>query len=222
MEADPEDVAIGRRLRKVIEKRGLQIKEAARIAGIAEKTMHRWLGGAASADAKGLSRLAAHLDTTIDYLVTGIGAESGDWETHLPPPPEGLVRIELYDISLSAGPGAEALDRPPTSYAELPASFIRRFGSPNELALFPTVGDSMEPDIKDGELVMIDRSIARPRDGVVMARLGKDLVIKRMRILGGGKAELVSANELYPPIRVDLHADDFEVIGKAVWAGRAM
>lgn len=216
-----EDIAIGSRLRKAIEATGKSIADVAGEASVPYKTLQRWLAGG-PADAKGLARLARVTGTTLDHLVMGIGPESGDWETHLPPTGEGEVRIPVYDIALSAGPGIEALDRPPTSYAVFPAGFVRALGDPNELKLFPAVGDSMEPDIKDGELVIIHEGQARPRDGIVMARVGSDLLIKRMRLLGGGQAELVSSNPIYPPISINLVADDFEVIGKAVWAGKLL
>ncbi|KKC27427.1 hypothetical protein WP12_03365 [Sphingomonas sp. SRS2] len=184
--------------------------------------MHRWLGGEVSADAKGLAKLAAHSDVTIDYLISGISSESGDWETGEGATPPGFVRIPIYPIGIGAGGGRAALEADPLHWLMWPEALLRRYGRTEDLKLFPIVGESMEPELQDGGLALINESEKSPRDGIVVARLGDDLLLKRMRLLGGGRAELVSINPAYPPIPVNLMSDDFAVIGKAAMGFKAL
>ncbi|ARR52030.1 hypothetical protein HY78_00425 [Rhizorhabdus wittichii DC-6] len=173
------------------------------------------MSGVGSADAKGLARIADHTGASMDYLVRGIGAESGDWETHEPDVPAGSVRVPIYPMSVGAGGGRAVLEAEPDRYVVWPEDLLRAYGRPEDLKLFPIIGDSMMPELHDGGLVLINEGERQPRDGIVMARLGDDLLIKRMRLLGGGRAELVSINPAYPPIPVNLVHDDFAIIGKA-------
>ncbi len=216
-----EDIAIGRRLRKAIERSNRPLTQAAEEADVPYKTLQRWLAGG-PADAKGLARLARLTGTTVDYLILGIGPESGDWETRLSDVPEGSIRVPIYPTAIAAGGGRAALEAEPDRHVTWPADHLRRFGAPQDLKLFPVVGDSMEPEIQDGGLVLINEGERAPRDGIVLARLGDDLLIKRMRLLGGGRAELVSSNPVYPAISVNLAADDFEIIGKAAMAFKGL
>lgn len=151
---------------------------------------------------------------TIDYLITGITKDSGDWETERDLT-EGFVRVPIYATALGAGGGRAALDAAPATFVVWPEALLRRYGRAEDLKLFPIVGDSMEPELLDGGLALINEAQNQPRDGIVMARLGDDLLIKRMRLLGGGRAELISINPIYPPIAINLASDDFAVIGKA-------
>lgn len=78
-------------------------------------------------------------------------------------------------------------------------------------------GDSMEPEIKDGDI-----GVFEPPDGLQPAE--NDVVaveleghgqwmIKRLKILGPGKVELVSANKDHPPIKVNIDNEKLEVKG---------
>lgn len=72
-------------------------------------------------------------------------------------------------------------------------------------------GDSMEPEIYPGDLVLV-RQTATADDGeIIVARVGDDdATLKRLR-RSGPTAWLEAANPKYPPIE-----EDFEVAGKVV------
>jgi SOS-response transcriptional repressor LexA len=75
-------------------------------------------------------------------------------------------------------------------------------------------GDSMEPLLRDGDLVAVDRSRREVRDGgVYVLRIGEELFIKRMRREAEGWA-CVSLNPAYAVIRA--LPDEIHVIGEAV------
>lgn len=69
--------------------------------------------------------------------------------------------------------------------------------------------------ILDGDWLAVHRQ-AQARSGqVIVARLGDDVTVKRLR-LKGNKAELIAENPDYKPIVVDLRRDPFEIEGIAV------
>lgn len=77
------------------------------------------------------------------------------------------------------------------------------------------MGDSMESLICSGELLIVDRMPETKDRDIVVARLGNDLCVKRLRILDDGAVLLVSENPNYKPIEVNLETD-FEIWGKVL------
>ena len=78
-------------------------------------------------------------------------------------------------------------------------------------------GDSMEPRIHDGELLVVDR-MEETKDGdVVVARLGCEFMVKRLHTETDGGIWLCSENAAYAPIEVT-EGMDFEVWGKVTYS----
>ena len=74
------------------------------------------------------------------------------------------------------------------------------------------MGDSMEPVIGSGDLLIVDRMPETKDKDIVIARIGNDLCVKRLRIMDDGTVWLYSENPNYKPIPVGID-DDFEVWG---------
>ena len=78
-------------------------------------------------------------------------------------------------------------------------------------------GDSMEPRIHTGELLVVDR-MAETRDGdVIVARVGYEFMVKRLHTEEDGSIWLVSENASYAPILVT-EAMEFEVWGRVMYS----
>lgn len=79
-------------------------------------------------------------------------------------------------------------------------------------------GDSMEPSIHCGELLVVDRMV-ETRDGdIVVARVGQEFTVKRLHTEEGGRIRLVSENPSYEPIEVTEGMEDFEVWGRVMYS----
>ena len=78
-------------------------------------------------------------------------------------------------------------------------------------------GDSMEPLIQSGALVIVDRMAETCDKSIIVARLGNELCIKRLRILENGELFLNSENPKYQPIPIQAD-EDFEIWGKVLHA----
>jgi len=78
-------------------------------------------------------------------------------------------------------------------------------------------GDSMEPRIHDGELLVVDR-MEETKDGdVVVARVGCEFMVKRLHTEEDGSIWLLPENAEYAPIEVT-EGMDFEVWGKVTYS----
>ena len=87
--------------------------------------------------------------------------------------------------------------------------------------IFVAAGDSMEPTINDGDLVMVDQRDDWLRDGLFAFTLGDEARIKRLHRLIDGVEIRSDNDELYSPEFVrGAQADQLQIIGRVVWAGR--
>ena len=77
------------------------------------------------------------------------------------------------------------------------------------------VGDSMETLIHSGDLLVVDRMPETKDKDIVVARIGNELCVKRLRILDDGAIWLCSENPSYKPIPIGIE-DDFEIWGKVL------
>lgn len=84
-----------------------------------------------------------------------------------------------------------------------------------QLSAIRVEGDSMEPLLRAGDEILVDRAPRTFRDGVHVVRLSDKLVVKRVAALGAGRLSLLSQNMSYPPVEVG--ADEVEIIGRVVW-----
>jgi DNA polymerase V len=78
-------------------------------------------------------------------------------------------------------------------------------------------GDSMEPRIHDGELLVVDKMAETKEGDVVIARLGCEFTVKRLHMEEDGTIWLRSENPVYAPIQVT-EGMDFEVWGRVMYS----
>jgi len=113
------------------------------------------------------------------------------------------------DINVSAGGGAINYDE---NYEII---YIDKKIIDRDLDAINVVGDSMEPTIKDGSIIFIDRNDKNIINGgiFVVNTLG-GVFVKRVRINSNGDIELISDNTIYE--KEILKKDEIEIIGKVV------
>ena len=79
------------------------------------------------------------------------------------------------------------------------------------------IGDSMAPQIHAGALLVVDRMVETKDDDIVIARIGDELCVKRLRIEPDGRIWLLSENKAYQPIQITEEMD-FEVWGRVMYS----
>ncbi|WP_282092182.1 S24 family peptidase [Epibacterium ulvae] len=100
----------------------------------------------------------------------------------------------------------------------------RRNLKPQNLAVITVKGDSMEPDLFDGDRIVIDRSQTRLDDGSIYAvHFSDGLFVKRIQRLPGDRVLLISSNSRYSQIHLDhtdlvsdLDGGSFKIVGRVV------
>lgn len=136
-----------------------------------------------------------------------------------------FINIPYYrDTKLAAGAGTQVYDEETDSSLTFQSAWVKSMGlRPEALCVVRCKGDSMEPRIHDGDVVLIDTSRKSVEDSMVYAiNYGGEAKLKRMIKKFDGSLVLRSDNQRYedeviPP--TDDHASQLHVIGKAVWIG---
>ncbi len=209
--------------------------------GINVNTLRGYEKGRALPGYEVLESLCSKLNVSPNWILTGQGNVlqeapfSGLNETPRPlPQPElaepmpscdvDLIMIPMVEARLSAGHGSlEVGGDSERSYA-FRSDFLHRKGNPREMVLMRVSGDSMEPEIMDNDIVLIDQGKRDVTPGRLYA-IGFDeaIYLKRIDILPG-KVILKSTNAAYPPVELDTRGDcedAFRVIGRVLWCGRS-
>lgn len=136
-----------------------------------------------------------------------------------------IVSVQALNIEASAGDGSlaigERLEPGPFHFA---GDWLRaKFGSIAHLRLVRIRGTSQEPDLHDGDWVLIDESLNAVENGLAVLVLDDCLMIKRLQ-REGRILRLVSRNDQYPSIEIDLQRDEgrLRVIGRAVFVFKSV
>ena len=129
---------------------------------------------------------------------------------------EDFHAIPRLSLAVAAGPGQFAGGEAPFDNFGFSGRWLRENGfDPKMLSALSVEGDSMEPLLRHGDEILIDRGSRFERDGVHVVRMGDALMVKRLASAGAGRIALLSQNLAYPPIEVAL--DEVEVLGRVVW-----
>jgi len=133
------------------------------------------------------------------------------------------VTLSRFDLKAAAGPGRylDAYQR--VGSMQICRSLIMRIlrntsAVAASLALVTVAGDSMEPTIRDGDIVVIDRSVrAIERDGVYIFTLGNETFIKRLQRMPDS-IQVNSDNPLYSAWKIHHdQLDELHVHGRVIW-----
>lgn len=131
------------------------------------------------------------------------------------------VMVPKVKAILCAGGGSFELEAVSVSEHPLPRAWLSRLGSANSMVFMDVIGNSMEPGIRDGDMVLVDQSAAEPTAKSILAVGFEDAIyIKRLEKHSGGFL-MLSDNPDYSPIQVvGDELQSFRVIGKVVWLCR--
>jgi len=130
----------------------------------------------------------------------------------------GWIDVPRLALDASAGPGAVPAEEIPYDTFRFSRRWLAEQNlAPDQLSSITVAGDSMEPLIRAGDEILVDRTPRPLRDGIHVVRLGEVLHVKRLQAGPPGRVVLISANEAYPPMEVAL--DEIDIIGRVVWKG---
>lgn len=218
------------RLRKCAEIVG-SANALSRAAGVSQSGLSRYFeGGEPSRPI--LIAIAKAAGVSLDWLATGEGSMTRQEVTSTPvasPQPASLmdefVLVPRYDVRVSAGGGCLVDRESVLDHYAFRRDWLTRLGvQKNKLAMFVVRGDSMEPTLRDEDLVLVnlrDRKINE--DAIYILRADDVLLAKRVQRLLDGSLIVKSDNPTYreqviPPEQTE----GVCIIGRVVWSGRKM
>lgn len=183
--------------------------EASRALGLKDPSiLSQWLNGVRSPR---LNAIAPVLDI--------IGAR-------LLPPNERLLEYEFipkHSAKAGAGGSLETSDETEGLYAFRKDWLWMKNIHADKAVLLPVVGDSMEPLLKEGDTLLVDKNATELMDGhVYVVTLGEELKVKRIyRGLNG--IILRSDNQRYPDVNVEgPDLETLQIWGRVRWVGKEL
>lgn len=182
--------------------------------------------GISSQDAVLLQQAAVDRDLDADSLEREFGARYP--VNRVQQDRAGYVYIPLYDITAGAGKSVVVADgEEPVDALAFKGDWIRQTlrVAPDDLRLIYVEGDSMEPDLRAGDIILVDHTdrTAR-REGIYVIRMDGSLLVKQLQRLPGGIVKVISRNAAYEPFTVDAATIEerleFAIVGRVAWACR--
>ena len=169
--------------------------------------------------AKGSPRKLEEIDRRRLARFFGVGeSELGGPEEISSAPRGEWVEVPRLPLEASAGPGAVGATEIAFDAFRFSRRWLREQGlEPAMLSSIRVMGDSMDPLLRDGDEILVDRTPRPFREGVHVVRLGEALHVKLLQAVPPGGLRLISKNAAYEPVEVAMA--DVDVVGRVVWKG---
>ncbi len=136
-----------------------------------------------------------------------------------------MILVPRFDVQASAGHGAVPQSENIIDSIAFNASWLRERGiNPGFASILEARGDSMEPSIRDGDLLVVDRSITTAvGNGIYIVIFGGNVLVKRINMRRDGTLVLISDNERYGQETVPAdEVPDIHIAARVMWYGRSI
>lgn len=206
-------------------------KELARLSKIPHRTLNNYIHGRNEPRASAILAIAEAGGVSPEWLFgleseeqsAGELGEDGDFH-------ETFALVPVHSVRASLGYGAAVFekDEEPENVMAFRRDWLRTVtNAPEEkLSCVYAQGESNHPEIKDRDLLLIDRSITDVNtEGAYAVSLDNFLLVKQVRTAGPGKLELKPMNPNWgDPTIVNLErlGDVVAIVGKVIWLGRTL
>lgn len=201
---------------------------AARI-GVQQSYISKWEHARVVPEGDSIAAMAELADCSFDdfkkKMLTIKGKAKDGQKTKAGPAIEtdgdDIPMVDIQHIDMAYGLGTTfAVDYPDIEVMKFPKVWIESIthSPPATLTWTRGKGDSMEPTIRDGDLVLLDRSqrALTERDAMWAFTIGEEAAIKRLR-KQGEMCEIFSDNPNVPPDKQPLR--DLNIVGRVVFVG---
>jgi len=215
---------------------------------VAEGTLRAWLSGKAQPSMEAIISIAAYKNVSTDWLLMGfevfredveenICDETVDTEqvyensknysliapinkSRIGDPDSDFVLINYYDVEVSAGAGSFVEHENRAGQFAFTRDWLKSKGLiADKCALIKARGDSMEPTIHDGDIMLVDTSIhAILDDSIYVIQLDNRAMVKRIQQNLDGSLVIISDNDLYDKqLITPEQAKDVKIAGRVTW-----
>ncbi|MEX2482083.1 MAG: S24 family peptidase [Gammaproteobacteria bacterium] len=230
------------RLAKVIDSAGSLVK-AGELAGVSDEQVARWRDGLSKPNFFGLGSLAIATGYSLDWILTGEGMQGAKWRDlraeverlaqQVEPEardgaelPGDFRLIPRLDVQASAGPGALVDSETSMEMLAFRADWLRARGiNPHSAHVLTARGDSMEPTIRDGDILLVETAIDQVADnGIYVVVYAGRTLVKRVQLRLDGSVVLRSDNQAIFDEEAVPAAEltNLKVAGRVMWYGRSI
>ena len=193
------------RFEQALEDNKITASELSRTIGVASSVIYAWKMRDSIPRADIAVKVAEELNTTVEYLVTGTGNNQISKS-------DNTFLVPILNQELSAGHGDLLPEEDVIEgLLSLPIWLRKKYG--NNLGALHVHGDSMQPTLNDGDMVVCDSLGWDKSDGIFAIRLNGNGYVKRLQVVSG-KVLIKSDNPNYETITEPLDSNAMNVIGK--------
>ena len=213
---------IGSALRAVRESQNLSRKEFSERLNISERTIANYELGENSPSYDYINKLVTEFGVNSGYF---FGKEGMFPEEKPLKDFSDFVGVPLLaDVRAAAGAGAFVDNESVERSISFRRDWLKGKGiSTSMLSAIHVTGDSMEPTLRNGDILLVDGSQTQPKtDSIYVVYADHGLVVKRCGALKDNILTLVSDNPAIRDMSVDLADGHNHVAGRVVWFGRAI
>lgn len=175
------------RLRSVREQRNLSQKQVADYLGITSQAYGYYERGERNPGSDNLRKLANYFDVSVDYLLGRDQDQNQINNRYIPllgSVPAGIPIEAIEDVE---------------EYIDIYPRFVKH----GELFALRVQGDSMEPDLRNGDIVIVEKQEFVENGDVAVVRVnGEDVTLKRVKLTNKGLM-LIPSNPAYDPVFFD-------------------
>lgn len=163
-----------------------------------------------------------------DWLEFGVDSDQAQEHNRCGAQPFALPEVQLETVlvpkvqaKLCAGGGSFELEAVPVAEHPLPYTWLSRMGNPNAMVFMDVIGNSMEPGIRDGDMVLVDQSHKETTTKSILAVGYEEAIyIKRLEKRTDSLIMISDNPEYAPMVIAGDELNSFRVIGKVVWLCR--
>lgn len=225
---DPNRQAFAERVAFLVD-REKNTSRFARKVGVSEGVVRKWRNGESDPSREHVVAIADAYGLSLDWLAAGRGPMFASEKRPEPAAPAGIweefALVPLYDIAVSTGPGVCVESETVLAQLAFRRDWLRQTGiQAANLAVVRAVGDSMEPTIRHGDALLIDRAKREPEsDHVYVLQVDHELRAKRLQRLTDGRVRVGTDNPAYTEEIIERdRLSQLEIVGRVVWKGGLM
>jgi phage repressor protein C with HTH and peptisase S24 domain len=200
---------------------GLKQRDLARALGLEENKISKTRGGERQFKAGEVAKARDWLTKMEQNRAAGIRAVEPD----LPVLPNSAAYVPIDIMPTYAGMGGGGTGEGEVERALIPRYLVESVfrGRPSDFVVIRTRGDSMEPDFRHDDELLVDKrdtSPIQPGPFAVWDADDEAYVVKNVEKLAGGRFRIFSTNAKYTPTEVS--REETHIIGRPVWYGRRL
>jgi phage repressor protein C with HTH and peptisase S24 domain len=205
----------------------------AKAAGVSPSALRKWLRGEAEPSRERLITFADAAGVEIAWLVRGEGEQpslkdtsgrrqGGERDMTGRSPISEFLLLPQKPKTAAAGAGKPAPDHP-AEFIAFRHDWIQTVFEldPEQVMLISAAGDSMEPGIRDGDLLLVDtRQSDFNEFGIYVFEARGERLVKRVQRKFDGTLYVISDNTVYQPEVISSElATEIKVVGRVIWRG---